>query len=331
VPTNKQRREAARRHLERQLQRRQETDVKRKQRNLIITIISSVLVVLVVVGVLIAIIDDHKKSKASAAASPSVAATDTGSASDSAAPSTSAAPMPQTAGPCGYTQTATATKNVGFPPDPKPTPTVNRTVVFTTNKGPITLAMDGAMAPCTVQSIAYLVGKGLYNNTSCFRLVTQGIYVLQCGDPANNGTGGPGYQVKDENLDKVDYSVVGTVAMANSGPGTDGSQFFIIYKDSSANLGKSYTEIGHITTGLNIVLAEAAAGETDADPSNAPGDGTPKSMLTIMKATVVPPVVGSGTMVTPAGAAVPSGSGAVSAPAVSAPPAAGSGTPTGSG
>lgn len=321
MPTNKQRREAARRHLERQLQRRQETDVKRKRRNTIITVICSVLVVLVVVAVLIAIIDDNKKSSSAAAGSTSsAAATDTGTAPDTATASTSAAPMPQTAGPCGYTQAGPTTKNVGFPPDPKPTPTGNRTVIFTTNKGPVTLTLDGAMAPCTVQSIAYLVGKGLYNNTSCFRLVTAGIYVLQCGDPANTGSGGPGYEIKDENLDKVDYSVVGTVAMANAGPGTDGSQFFIIYKDSSASLGKSYTEIGHITAGMDLIQAVAAGGETDSDPSN-PGDGKPKLPLTILKATVTPPVVGSGTMVTPAGAAETS-------PAVSGAPSSSAANPT---
>ncbi len=132
---------------------------------------------------------------------------------------------------------------------------------ITTNKGPITMTLDAAIAPCTVQSIAYLANKGYFDNTSCFRLVTSGIFVLQCGDPANAGTGGPGYQIKDENLDKADYSVVGTVAMANAGAGTDGSQFFIIYKDSSS-LPKAYTVIGHITAGMDIVQAVAAGGVT---------------------------------------------------------------------
>ena len=79
----------------------------------------------------------------------------------------------------------------------------------------------------------------------------------------------PGLQIKDENLDKVDYSVVGTVAMANAGPGTDGSQFFIIYKDSSAGLGKDYTEIGTITTGMDIVQ-KVAAGRRDRRRRTAP-------------------------------------------------------------
>jgi peptidyl-prolyl cis-trans isomerase B (cyclophilin B) len=322
VPTNKQRREAARRHLERQLQRRVETDAKHKRRNLIITIVSSILVVVVIVVVSVALVNDDKKSKSSAASTPS--ATDSATDTSSAAASSSSAPQPQTSGPCGYTQTtAPATKDVGFPPDPSPTPTTDRTMSLTTSEGAITMSLDATLAPCTVQSIAYLAGKGFYDNTHCFRLVTSGIYVLQCGDPANDGSGGPGYEVKDENLAKVDYSVVGTVAMANAGAGTDGSQFFIIYKDSSTGLGKDYTEIGHITTGMDVIQKVAAGGETDAS-STAPGDGTPKITLTFTTVTVAPPVVGSSTMVTPS----PSAAASVSAPASSTPAASPSGSTT---
>jgi peptidyl-prolyl cis-trans isomerase B (cyclophilin B) len=309
VPTNKQRREAARRHLERQLQRRIETDVKRKQRNLIVTIISSIVVVVVVVLVAIFIVNDNKKTKS--------AATPTASASPSASASTPAAALPHTSGPCGYSQTAQpGVKDVGYPPDPSPTPTVNRTMTITSSKGPITITLDATLAPCTVQSITYLAGKGYYDNTSCFRLVTSGIFVLQCGDAANDGTGSPGYQVKDENLDKVDYSQVGTVAMANGGPGTDGSQFFIIYKDSSASLGKSYTQVGKVSTGMDLVQQVAAGG---ADDSNSTGDGKPKIPITFTKVTVAPPVDGSGTMVTPAPTAPVASTPAASTPAATSP------------
>jgi peptidyl-prolyl cis-trans isomerase B (cyclophilin B) len=297
VPTNKQRREAARRHLERQLQRRVETDVKRKRRNLIITIVASVLVVVVIVLAMVALIGDDKKKTPAAAASTTAPASATDTAS--AAPSSSSPPQPATTGPCGYTQTTTpATKDVGFPPDPTPTPTTNRTMTISTNQGSVAITLDATLAPCTVQSIAYLAGKSYYDNTDCFRLVTSGIYVLQCGDAANDGSGGPGYEIKDENLDKVDYSVVGTVAMANAGPGTNGSQFFIIYKDSSTGLGKDYTEIGHVTTGMDIVQKVAAGGETDTS-SSSPGDGAPKIKFTFTKVVVTPPVTGSGTVVTP--------------------------------
>jgi peptidyl-prolyl cis-trans isomerase B (cyclophilin B) len=299
VPTNKQRREAARRHLERQLQRRQQEAARRKQRNLIATVVGAVVLVAVIVLVVVLASGDSKK-KPSAAASSSTSA--------SASPSASSTP-PETAGACGYAQGATATKDVGIPPDPATTPTTNEVLDVTTNLGPMTFTLDGAAAPCNVQSIAYLATKGYYDNTSCFRLVTSGIYVLQCGDAANDGTGGPGYTVKDENLTNADYSQVGTIAMANSGADTNGSQFFIIWKDSSQGLQKSYTVIGKVTAGIDIVQKVAAAGETDSS-SSSPGDGKPKLAITFTKVTAAPPVAGSGTFVTPTPTAPATSSGA---------------------
>jgi peptidyl-prolyl cis-trans isomerase B (cyclophilin B) len=309
VPTNKQRREAARRHLERQLQRRIESDVKRKRRNLILTIVSSVVLVLVVVGAMILFIGDGDKSPAASGSSDTPSAT----------PSTTGPPAPKTAGPCGYTQDAQpATKDVGFPPDPSPTPTTNRVVTFDTNKGKITMNLDASLAPCNVQSIAYLATKGYYDGVGCHRLTTTGIYVLQCGDPAGNGTGGPGYETKDENLSKADYSKPGVVAMANAGPNTGGSQFFIIYQDSSAGLTKAYTQIGTITAGMDIVQQVVAGG---SDGASGAGDGKPNVALTFTKVTVVPVVEGSGTMVTPVPTAPVASTPAASTPAASTPAA----------
>ena len=104
------------------------------------------------------------------------------------------------------------------------------------------------------------------------------------------GSGGPGYESKDENLTKADYSAVGTVAMANGGPGTDGSQFFIIWKDSSS-LPKSYTEIGHVAAGMDVVQKVATAG---SDNANGTGDGAPKLPITLTTVTATPPVTGTG-------------------------------------
>ncbi len=303
MPTNKQRREASRRHLERQLQRRQQEAARRKQRTVIATVVG-IVAVLAVIGVVIAV------SGGSGKKSPSASGSSSASASASPSASTAAA---KTAGPCGYTQSGTPTKDVGVPPDPAPTPTTTRVVSVTTSQGAMTFTLDGAAAPCNVQSIAFLATQGYYDNSPCHRLVTSGIYVLQCGDPSGTGSGGPGYTVNDENLTAADYTQVGTIAMANSGANTNGSQFFIIWKDSST-LPKSYTVIGKVTAGIDVVQKVAAAGD---DGSNGTGDGKPKLAITITKMTVAPPVTGTGTFVTPSPTAPATSSPAASTPAAS--------------
>jgi len=286
VPTNKQRREAARRHLERQLQRREQEAARRKQRNLIATVVGAVVIIAVIVLVVVLATGGSTKKKPTAnASSPAPSA------------STSAPAEPKTSGPCGYTKgAAAASKDVGVPPDPSPTPSTTEAIDITSNLGAVTLTLDAAAAPCNVQSIAYLATKGYYDGSSCHRLVTNGIFVLQCGDPTGTGSGGPGYTTKDENLSAADYSGVGTIAMANSGADTNGSQFFIIYKDSSQGLQKNYTVIGKVTAGMDIVQKVATAGD---DGSNGTGDGKPKLAITFTKVTATPAIQGSGTFVTP--------------------------------
>ena len=132
--------------------------------------------------------------------------------------------------------------------------------------------MDAAKAPCTVNSLRSLAHFSYFDKTVCHRLTSQSIFVLQCGDPSGDGTGGPGYRFADENLEGATYPR-GTVAMANSGPGTNGSQFFLVYKDSQ--LPPDYTPFGRITAGLDVIDKVAAAGSTP------PGDGEPKTAVTI--------------------------------------------------
>jgi peptidyl-prolyl cis-trans isomerase B (cyclophilin B) len=276
VPTNKQRREAARRHLERQLQRRQEQEAAQKRRMLIATIAGSLILVVVVVVVVIAVTRDNGSSN---------------SAAGSQSPSpTSTYVTTTTSGPCGYASANiaenTQLKYTGFPPDPKPTPTKSVVANFTTNRGLIQVTMDGKAAPCMVQSIAFLIQKKFYDNTPCPRSVNQGIYVVQCGDPSGTGAGGPSYTVKDENLAKASYTA-GAVAMANGGANTNGSQFFFITKDSNQGLQKNYTVFGHVTKGLDILEKVAAGGD---DGSNQAGGGKPKlplSFATVRIASVV--------------------------------------------
>jgi peptidyl-prolyl cis-trans isomerase B (cyclophilin B) len=153
------------------------------------------------------------------------------------------------------------------------------TVSLKTTQGVIALTLDTAKAPCTVNSFRSLATKKFFDGTSCHRLTTQGIYVLQCGDPTAKGTGGPGYSFPDENLQGATYPR-GTIAMANSGADTNGSQFFLVYKDTQ--LEPNYTPFGTITSGLDVLEKVAAAGSTPE------GDGKPTLPVTIQTAAVLP-------------------------------------------
>jgi peptidyl-prolyl cis-trans isomerase B (cyclophilin B) len=144
-----------------------------------------------------------------------------------------------------------------------------------TNCGTIIVSLDGKHAPHTVNSFAFLSGKGYFNDTPCHRLTTAGIFVLQCGDPTGTGTGGPGYTIPDENLKGATYPA-GTVAMANAGPNTGGSQFFFVYADTP--LPASYTPFGHVTAGLSVLQRIAKAG---SDNSGGQGDGHPLQPVVI--------------------------------------------------
>jgi peptidyl-prolyl cis-trans isomerase B (cyclophilin B) len=142
-------------------------------------------------------------------------------------------------------------------------------VRFVTTQGIITVRMLTNEAPCTTFSFRFLASQGYYNKTHCHRLTTQFIYVLQCGDPTGTGAGGPGYAFNDENLAGATYPA-GTVAMANAGPNTNGSQFFFTWQNT--NLPPDYTPFGTVIGGLNVLQKIAAAGD---DSQNNPGDGYP--------------------------------------------------------
>ncbi|MDO9486490.1 MAG: peptidylprolyl isomerase [Actinomycetota bacterium] len=158
------------------------------------------------------------------------------------------------------------------------------TITFATNCGDIVVQTFPKLAPATVTSEVFLANEGYYDMTPCHRLTTAGIFVLQCGDPTGSGSGGPGYSVPDENLPAKDSTIypAGTVAMANAGSGTSGSQFFIVYEDST--LGPNYTVWGKVTSGLDVVQAVAAAGAADGS-----SDGTPAQTVVIQQATVSQP------------------------------------------
>jgi peptidyl-prolyl cis-trans isomerase B (cyclophilin B) len=175
------------------------------------------------------------------------------------------------AGACTYTSTGDAARKVDLPPsDPAPA----RSVTITTNRGPIGVTLDGAAAPCTAGSFTSLARQGYFDDTKCHRLTTQGIFVLQCGDPTGTGSGGPGYSFDDELTGQQTYPA-GTLAMANAGPNTNGSQFFLVYADTA--LPPAYTVFGKIdAAGTKVVLDIAKKGTADGG-----GDGAPAQDVVI--------------------------------------------------
>jgi peptidyl-prolyl cis-trans isomerase B (cyclophilin B) len=125
----------------------------------------------------------------------------------------------------------------------------------------------------------HLSQAGYYDDTPCHRLTSSpSLSVLQCGDPSGSGGGGPGYSYADETDPTMVYPA-GTVAMANAGPDTNGSQFFLVYADSM--LPPNYTVFGTITQGLDVLQGIAAKGT-----SNGRADGAPADPVTITSVTV---------------------------------------------
>jgi peptidyl-prolyl cis-trans isomerase B (cyclophilin B) len=197
-------------------------------------------------------------------------------------PSPSPTGSPDVTAQCGYEPTSGAAGGQRSIPTPSPRPTLvaQPHAVLTTNFGVIEADLAAGAAPCTVNSFLTLGRSGFFSGTQCHRLTSAGLYVLQCGDPSGTGQGGPGYQFDDENLPTKSRPAYprGTLAMANAGPGTNGSQFFLVYKDSEID--PNYSVFGKITKGLDVLDKIAAAG---TDDSNGAGDGHPKLEVTITR------------------------------------------------
>ncbi|MFF8954868.1 peptidylprolyl isomerase [Streptomyces sp. NPDC014894] len=261
VTSDQRRRQLAREKFERQQQRRAQSR-KRKQRN---TVIAAAVAVVLAAG-------------ATAFATGALSGDDGGGKKKddpAAKASESAAPTPSEA------------------KSPEPKMAIDEkspyAMTLTTNRGPVKIAMEASKTPRTVNSFKSLAGKGYFDGTKCHRLTTEGIFVLQCGDPKGDGSGGPGYNVPDENLTGLgkaggDGTVTypaGTVAMANTNqPNTGGSQFFLVYKDTK--LPPSYTPFGTMdAASLKTVKKIAEAGVTGGA-----ADGPPKSAVTVEKAAV---------------------------------------------
>ena len=182
------------------------------------------------------------------------------------------------AGTCSYpADSQSAAKEVDAPEEkPQAKGSVDATVA--TSAGDLAVTLDADRAPCTVNSFLSLAAQKYFDDTECHRLTTEGIFVLQCGDPTGTGSGGPGYSFADE-LDGSETYPAGTLAMANSGPDTNGSQFFVVYDDSS--LPPDYTVFGQLDEKSTKTVADLAAKGTDSGA----GDGAPKEKVTITEVT----------------------------------------------
>jgi len=174
-----------------------------------------------------------------------------------------------------YSIACVETKAVGHAPIPVPVPTLNPQVslsqiILHTNCGDITIDTSKQNAPLAKTSFIQLASHGYFDITLCHRLTTSGIFVLQCGDPTATGSGGPNWSFGDENLppNKPNNYPAGTLAMANSGPSTNGSQFFLVYSDTS--LPPNYTIWGQVTSGLDVIKYIAAQGVRSGGSDGSP-------------------------------------------------------------
>lgn len=221
------------------------------------------------------------------------------SPSKSASATPSATTVAEPAHHCTYTKAGTAARTVSLP-SATPDYTASYQATITTNLGKIAVNLENSKATCTVNSFVHLAEAGYFNNTQCHRLVTSGIYVLQCGDPyatastkltcsstGKIGTGTPGYEFASENLTDATYPA-GTLAMANEGTATtNGSQFFIVYKDSTSGLGATFTPFGTVSSGLGIVQNVAKNGYScQYTVSGQSEGGAPKEKVIIDSVTI---------------------------------------------
>ena len=285
MPSNEQRRASAKRKLERQLERRSQQAKRRRLLAIVGGSVAAVVVVAIAVYTVIATNQDHKDKQ-----TPS-----SSSSSGNDGPSAAAGALPP------FKPAADLGANCQYPPAPQPagkpvkpprqgkvpTDPAQVSVSMVTNQGHIGLLLANNESPCTVNSFASLAQQKFFDNTKCHRLTASPTSaVLQCGDPGGDGTGGPGYQFANEYPtdqfkpgdpaahDPVTYPR-GTLAMANSGPNTNGSQFFLVYKDTQ--LPPDYTIFGKIQQDGLATLDKIAKGGV----AGGGADGPPAAEVTI--------------------------------------------------
>ena len=184
---------------------------------------------------------------------------------------------------CEYVQTGLAARPVRLPSETAVPTSGTVTYVLAMTNGNVRLTLDRVRAPCTVHSFSSLADQGFFTATRCPRLVDKTFFILQCGDPSGSGKGGPGYTFASE-IDGTESYTKGVVAMANSGPNLNGSQFFLVWDDStSLNSNRSYTIFGTMdAASRDVVASMAGEGEDGTDPR---GGGRPNNPCEIIKVT----------------------------------------------
>ena len=246
--SNKREREYERRRLEKWQERQARARAARHRRNVVVGSIVGAAVV--VAAVVIAVVSSDR--------SPAAEPTST--------------PTPTTSSSASAVDTSPRTGNGGVLPDASLAENRTWTGTITTNRGDITVELDGDKAPQAVANFVELAKEGYFDQTKCHRLVTTGIHVLQCGDPTATGTGGPGYSWGPiENAPADDDYPAGTLAMARVGDdgSSMGSQFFFVYDDSQipSDSAGGYTVFGKVTSGLDVLQAIADEGTVQVSSS----------------------------------------------------------------
>jgi len=282
VTSNKKRGEDALAQLDRELKSRDRAE---KSKPIKVALAAAVAIVVIVAGIWF--LATRSSDEEITASEESTEATTPETPEMEPLAMTRAQPLPETV-TCEYPEAGEASRDAGTPPTENIPTTGTLNVTLATNQGEIGMELDRTTAPCTVNAIEHLVDNGYYDDTVCHRLTTSGIFVLQCGDPSGAGSGGPGFQFANEyptdELEGEATSPViyprGSIAMANAGADTNGSQFFLNYEDSP--LAPNYTYFGQISEeGLATLDGIAETGV-----EGGAGDGAPAEEVRIETASL---------------------------------------------
>ena len=186
---------------------------------------------------------------------------------------------------CEYAATGEAARPVNPPPTSAVPTTGSTKYVLDMTEGKVTITLDRTKAPCTVNSFVSLAEQGYFDKTKCHRLADSGIFVLQCGDPTGTGSGGPGYQFANE-TDGTETYTRGVVAMANAGSDTNGSQFFMVWDDSTRlDQTPDYTIFGRLDApSRDVVATMAGEGQDGSNPDGTGRPNNPSEIITAKKA-----------------------------------------------